>query len=98
MPIPSASSKIFWLCANFFENVHIFLTAVKSDILLYKFPYLNMQSKVFDKIQSFESSQKTFWPADGLGMIESIKPFTLKLIFDPKFFLKKYIFFVKEML
>ena len=49
MHVPSASSKIFWLCSNFFcplsiffEHIQNFLFMVKSDILPYKFAYLSM--------------------------------------------------------
>ena len=74
MPIPSASSKIFWPCSNFFDCVQYFLNTFKffwpwSKVIFY---LINLHiwswSKIFDHIQiywmwskNFERSQFCFW-------------------------------------
>ena len=74
MPIPSASSKIFWPCSNFFDCVQYFLNTFKifwpwSKVIFY---LINLHiwawSKMFDHIQiywtwskKFERSQFCFW-------------------------------------
>ena len=74
MPIPSASSKIFWPCSNFFDCVQYFLNKFKifwpwPKVIFY---LINLHiwswSKIFDHIQiywtrskNFERSQFCFW-------------------------------------
>ena len=75
MPIPSASSKIFWPCSIFFEHEQKFLTMIKSDILPYRFAYLSMVKNIWPHSKNIERGQKIlnatnffFELADGLGI------------------------------
>ena len=68
LPIPFASSKIFWPCSNFFLTIFNifwthsnFLTMVKSNILPYKFAYLNL-------VKKFWAQPIFFKLADGLAL------------------------------
>ena len=74
MPIPFASSKIFWPRSIFFEQVQIFLILLKSDILPYRFAYLSIVKNIWPDLKNIEAGQKIwtqlnfFERADGLGM------------------------------
>ena len=61
MPIPSASSKIFWPRSIFFEHEQIFLTMVKSYILPYIFTYLSMVKNIWPHSKNIERGQIFFW-------------------------------------
>ena len=74
VPYPSASSKIFWPCINFFDLVHYFLNTCNffwpwSKVIFY---LINLHiwawSNIFEHIQiywtlskKFERKQKYFW-------------------------------------
>ena len=74
MPIPSASSKIFWPCSIFFDCVQFFLNTFLIFWLLSKviFYLINLHiwawSKIFDHIQKYwtrskkiDRNQNIFW-------------------------------------
>ena len=67
MPIPSASSKIFWPYSYIFDCVPIFLTVVKSDILPYKFAYLSMVKNIWPHSNILNAANFVFELADGIG-------------------------------
>ena len=93
MPIPSASSKIFWPCSNYFDCVQYFLNMFKFFWLWSKviFYLINLHiwawSKLFDHIQiywtrskSFERSQFCFWTSKWIRHKSLKKWFIIKVI------------------
>ena len=67
MPIPSASSKIFWPSSKYFDQIQCFLNTLKCfwiDILPYKFAYLSMVKTIWSHSKNVEhnqSDQNHFW-------------------------------------
>ena len=67
MPIPSASSKFFWLCSKCFDRLQYFLNVFKyfwprSNLQIYKVQfYFWPWSKIFDCFQKILDMVKMFW-------------------------------------
>ena len=67
MPIPSASSKIFWSWSKFFDCLQYFLNMFKyfwpcSNMQIYKVQFYFWQSsKIFDCVQKILNMVKIFW-------------------------------------
>ena len=66
MPIPSASSKIFWPCSQFFDLIQYFLNLVKyfwawSNVIFYLIIlHIWAWLKLFDHIQKYRTRSKFF--------------------------------------
>ena len=84
MPIPSASSKIFWLCSNIFDHAQIYMQIYNVPSFFYHAVFkkiLKMVKKIWTQLKRFWTSRWNRHKLHCTGLIQAHKTFVQILLF-----------------